>query len=40
MHIMLKLGFTGKWVDLIMDCITTISFSVLISRLVIGLIQP
>ncbi|XP_024042628.1 uncharacterized protein LOC112099434 [Citrus clementina] len=37
---MLKLGFSNKWVELIMGCITTTSFSVLINGVPKGLIQP
>lgn len=37
---MLKLGFSSKLVLLIMNCITTASFSVVINGMVSGLIQP
>lgn len=37
---MLKLGFFHKWVDLIMNCITTSSFSVIINGVPKGLIHP
>ena len=37
---MLKLSFSNKWVKLIMGCITTSSFSVLINGVPRGLIQP
>ena len=35
-----KLGFSVKWVDLIMNCISTASFSVLINGVAKGLIHP
>lgn len=37
---MRRLGFSGKWIDLIMRCITTPSFSVLINGVAKGLIFP
>ncbi|KAH9778879.1 reverse transcriptase domain-containing protein [Citrus sinensis] len=37
---MQKLGFSEKWVKLIMNCITTASFSVLINGVAKGLIHP
>lgn len=37
---MAKLGFSNKWIDLIMNCITTASFSVLINGVPRGIIQP
>lgn len=37
---MLKLGFSHSWVDLIIRCITSISFSVLINGVPKGLITP
>ena len=37
---MLKLGFSSKWVDLIMQCITTASFSVVINGIATGTIHP
>ncbi|KAH9689005.1 reverse transcriptase domain-containing protein [Citrus sinensis] len=37
---MQKLGFSEKWVKLIMNCITTTSFSVLINGVAKGLIHP
>ena len=29
--IMMRIGFAGRWIDLIMECITTVSYSVLIN---------
>lgn len=37
---MLRLGFEDKWVKLIMDCITTSSFSVIINGVPKGMITP
>lgn len=37
---MRRLGFLGKWVDLIMRCVTTSSFFVLINGVANGLIHP
>ncbi len=37
---MTKLGFPNRWVDLVMNCITTSSFSVLISGSPKGMIHP
>ncbi|KAH9719688.1 reverse transcriptase domain-containing protein [Citrus sinensis] len=37
---MLRLGFSSGWVDLVMRCITTASFSVLINGVAKGLIRP
>ena len=37
---MLKLGFAQSWVDLIMWCITTSSFSVIVNGITKGLIYP
>ncbi|KAH9651249.1 reverse transcriptase domain-containing protein [Citrus sinensis] len=39
-HTMQKLGFSEKWVSLVMNCISTASFSVLINRVPKGLITP
>lgn len=39
-QVMMRLGFEDKWVRLIMDCITTSSFSVLINGSPKGLITP
>lgn len=36
----MKLGFSNNWVDLIMTCITSAVFSVIINRVPKGLIQP
>lgn len=35
-----KVGFSHKWVELVMRCISTPSFSVLINEVAKGLIQP
>ena len=35
-----KLGFSVRWVNLVMNCISTASFSVLINELAKGLIHP
>lgn len=35
-----KLGFDEKWIRLVMDCITTVSFSVIINRTPTGMIIP
>lgn len=37
---MSKLGFKDKWIRLVMDCITTSSFSVIINRTPKGMISP
>lgn len=37
---MQKLGFYEKWMNLIMNCISTTSFSMLINRVAKGLIHP
>lgn len=37
---MLKLGFSSKWVNLVMKCISIASFSVLINGVATGLIYP
>lgn len=39
-HTMERLGFSNKWINLVMDCITTSSFSVIINRATKGLIHP
>ncbi|KAH9784956.1 reverse transcriptase domain-containing protein [Citrus sinensis] len=39
-HVMLKLGFARTWVNLIMRCITTSSFSIIINGIAKGIIQP
>ena len=35
-----KLGFSAKWVDLVMRCITLVSYSVLINGVACGNITP
>uniref|UniRef100_A0A803PRC4 Reverse transcriptase domain-containing protein n=1 Tax=Cannabis sativa TaxID=3483 RepID=A0A803PRC4_CANSA len=37
---MLCLGYDKRWVDKVMNCITTVSFSVLVNGEISGLIQP
>lgn len=37
---MKKLGFNNRWVDLITDCISTISFSMKVRGLATGLFTP
>ena len=37
---MLKLGFPGDWVDKVMSCVTSPSFSVLINGKPFGMIHP
>ena len=37
---MTRLGFSPKWVNLIMRCITTVSFAVIINGVPRGVIQP
>ncbi|CAL9001623.1 unnamed protein product, partial [Prunus brigantina] len=37
---MRKLGFNNRWVDLIMDCVSTVSFSVKVRRAAMGSITP
>ena len=39
-QILLKLGFQESWVDLIMECITTISYSILMNGEPKGMITP
>ena len=39
-HTMLKLGFSSNLVDLILNCISTTSFSVVINGTVSGMIKP
>ena len=39
-HIMRRLGFTEKWVHLVMNCITTTSLSILINGTATNLIHP
>ena len=38
--VMEKLGFSSKWVDLVMRCITSMSYSVLINGAACGNITP
>ena len=37
---MIRLGFPNRWVDLVMNCITTSSFSVIINGKAKGMIYP
>ena len=39
-QIMLKLGFPGDWVDRVMSCVTSTSFSILINDKPFGMINP
>ena len=39
-QIMLKLGFPGDWVDRVMSCVTSTSFSILIDGKPFGMINP
>ena len=39
-HTMLKLGFSSNLVDLVLNCISTTSFSVVINGAVSGMIKP
>ena len=39
-QILLKLGFQESWVDLIMECVTTVSYSILVNGEPKGLIKP
>lgn len=39
-HTTERLGFSNKWINLVMDCITTSSYSVIINRATKGLICP
>ena len=38
--VMERMGFNEKWINLIMNCITTVSYSVLINGVVQGCITP
>ena len=38
--VMEKLGFSSKWVDLVMRCITSVSYSILINGVACGNIAP
>lgn len=37
---MKKLGFDNKWVALVMKCVTSMSYSILVNRSLVGLIKP
>ena len=37
-NILLRLGFQQSWVDLIMECVTSISYSILVNRELEGMI--
>ena len=39
-QIMLKLGFPGDWVDRVMSCVSSTSFSILINGKPFGMINP
>ena len=38
--VMVKMGFHEKWVELIMHCITSVSYSILVNEAVYGNITP
>ena len=38
--IMMRMGFAGRWIDLIMECITTVNYSVLINGKTSPVIHP
>ena len=38
--IMMRMGFAGRWIDLIMECITTVNYSVLIDSKPSPVIHP
>ena len=39
-EVMIKMGFSKKWVDLIMNCISSVSYSVIINGEACGNITP
>ena len=39
-NILLRLGFQQSWVDLIMECVTTVSYSILVNGEPKGMIYP
>jgi hypothetical protein len=39
-HVMLKMGFNTKWVSLMMECISSVSYSILINGSPQGLLKP
>ena len=39
-EVMIKMGFAKKWVDLIMNCISSVSYSVIINGEACGNITP
>jgi hypothetical protein len=38
--VMRKMGFDEKWVGLVMSCVTSINYSIIINRKLVGLICP
>lgn len=38
--VMVHIGFAPRWIDLIMECITTVQYSVIINGLPVGSIHP
>jgi hypothetical protein len=39
-HIMIKMGFANQWVNLVLECISTVSFSILINGAPKGFFRP
>jgi hypothetical protein len=38
--VMLQLGFAPRWVDLIMDCVSTVTYSIIVNGQPMGHIKP